>query len=143
MLTIGDRTYRNAAEVRERIAELDREHENEHFPDAAKREWNSLNEYAAELEAREERIRELGMRQSRDPLHNGASFGGVHRATTAPHIGAARDTGLRAVERMRGHLSAEAGDKLTDLVERDRSGADARYLGRSLGPSTSAPSGAA
>jgi HK97 family phage major capsid protein len=40
---------------------------------------------------------------------------------------AARDAGLRAVDGM-GYLSARAGDRLADLIERDRSGQDARYI---------------
>jgi len=42
--------------------------------------------------------------------------------------GEARDLGLRTIERMSSALSAEAGDRLTDVVERDRSGLDARYI---------------
>ena len=43
-----------------------------------------------------------------------------------------RDTGLRAIERL--DLSARAGDRLADLIERDRSGQDARYIAAVAAP---------
>jgi HK97 family phage major capsid protein len=47
--------------------------------------------------------------------------------TALPGVRQTRDSALRAIERM-GYLSPEAGDRLVDVVERDRSGADSRYL---------------
>lgn len=47
----------------------------------------------------------------------------------------AREVGLRAIERASGSLSAAAGDRLAGLVERDRQGADSRYLAAVSDPS--------
>jgi HK97 family phage major capsid protein len=69
----------------------------------------------------------------------GGSYGGsqplaAHDASVPAHVRAGRELGLRAVERMRGDLSAAAGDRLTDLVERDKTGADSRYLDAASNP---------
>jgi hypothetical protein len=53
---------------------------------------------------------------------------GYPRRRNRPIQGAARAQGLRAIERMSSVLSAQAGDRLEDLVRRDRWGLDARYI---------------
>lgn len=50
----------------------------------------------------------------------------TRRRGSGPHE-IVRGQALRAIERIEG-ISAEAGDRLTNLVERDRSGTDARYI---------------
>ena len=55
------------------------------------------------------------------PHHHGADDDpGVNRE--------ARDLGLRAIERMSEHLTADAADRLDDLVRRDTLGLDGRYI---------------
>jgi HK97 family phage major capsid protein len=58
----------------------------------------------------------------------GASFHEQRIADDPGAFGEAREQGLRAIERMSSVLSAEAGDRLDDLVRRDRWGLDARYI---------------
>jgi HK97 family phage major capsid protein len=72
-------------ELRARVAELDAEYPDENFPDAARDEWNALNERIDELETRRERIRLLAEnplnRESGDgaAAHGGSSAYGRTR----------------------------------------------------------------
>jgi HK97 family phage major capsid protein len=105
--------------------------------------WNSLNEvldeYVAEAERgiRSRRVQEIA--RSGDWSHTGEQGDGSGYAPQPQRNQAlisvwdrrtneARDAGLRAVERMGNDLSAKAGDRLVDVVQRDSSGLDARYL---------------
>jgi HK97 family phage major capsid protein len=76
----------------------------------------ALAELAANPEAREDGASFHNYdTRDREPVDN-----------LAPHVRQGRDEGLRAIERS--DVSAAAGDRLTDLVERDRTGSDGRYL---------------
>jgi HK97 family phage major capsid protein len=121
LIEIAGRMYDSAEVIRARIEELDAEYPGQTFPDEAREEWNELNRVLDEFKAREDRIREL----ARDPrnIESGGELG-------SPHIARDHDAGLRTIERYRNDLSAEAGDRLEELVRRrDPSGIDARYLG--------------
>jgi HK97 family phage major capsid protein len=77
----------------------------------------------------EDRIRQLA--DSPDHQEAGAVFHTPRsrdRDAAPGSAGEARDLALRAIESRSGELSSTAGDRLVELVERDRSGLDARYL---------------
>jgi HK97 family phage major capsid protein len=124
--TVHGRTYTSRDEMAQRVAELDASYAGAMSPQA-KAEWNSLNDAIEELDIRLDRVRELSTRSANTEA--GASFH-TPRSQASPDVPAhtreARDKGMRAIDRM--ELSAAAGDRLTDLVERDRSGHDGRYL---------------
>lgn len=88
-----------------------------------------LDSQIADLEHRYDRIRSLA--DSPDHTEAGAVFHtprSANRETRAGSAGEARDLALRAIESRSTDLSAVAGDRLVELVERDRTGLDARYL---------------
>lgn len=77
----------------------------------------------------EDRIRQLAERP--ENVEAGVDLtSGRHRSRSRDRgpAGEARDLALRAIESRGGELSAAAGDRLVELVERDRTGLDARYL---------------
>jgi predicted phage gp36 major capsid-like protein len=96
----------------------------------------ALNRYNEAKAATDDARRSVLADRASNPANGEAGFDGsygsqplgTHDDSTPNHVRAGRELGLRAIERMKGTLSAAAGDRLVDLVERDRSGADARYL---------------
>jgi HK97 family phage major capsid protein len=123
---ICGRSYTDRGQMAQRVAELDAQYAGQ-MPANARAEWNSLNEAIEELDVRSDRILELSTRSAN--TEGGAGFHAPRgqASDNAPsHTREARDKGMRAIDRM--ELSAAAGDRLTDLVERDSSGLDARYL---------------
>lgn len=93
------------------------------------REFTPEETQRAEEIVREE-IRQRIAELARDPAHRERS--GIdprERARRDRDTGPGhedREAGLRALERMQ--LSAEAGDRLDDLIRRDRAGIDSRYI---------------
>lgn len=80
-----------------------------------------------DLEARQSRIADLA--RSGEHVENGTAYPERRRTVDQPGTpGAARSDALRAVERMADTLGSEAGDRLTSVIERDRSGVDSRYV---------------
>jgi HK97 family phage major capsid protein len=132
---VAGRTYRSVAQMREREDEILRLAHSGSLSDSEHArlndEWADLT--AARLEAEDGggRARDRVRSAARSPRNReaGASFGngGTTTADDGP-FGEARERGLRAIERMADHLSADAGDRLDDVVRRDRSGLDARYI---------------
>ena len=143
MLTIGDRTYRSRTRYASASLNWTAEHENEQFPDAAKREWNSLAGHRGAPKPARRLIRELGMRQSRDPLSQRRELRARPPRHDGPHIGAARDTGTacgRAHARPpvgRGRRQADRPGRARPLRRRrplPRGGLSARIRARLLAP---------
>lgn len=89
-----------------------------------------------DLERRYARIRSLA--DSPDHTEAGAAFHTLRsrdRSADRGPAGEARDLGLRAIESRSAELSSAAGDRLVELVERDRTGLDSRYLHAVADPS--------
>jgi HK97 family phage major capsid protein len=132
IVTVGDREFHSESEIRDAIAELDREHAGQLLPRAAKEVWNALNEALEELETRTNRIREMYDRDRVEATDQVPIRRPGRRPDEPHHRVAAREMGLRAVSRHQGALSAAAGDQLEELVrdpdERDRHGLAGRYL---------------
>ncbi|MDA0169186.1 phage major capsid protein [Solirubrobacter taibaiensis] len=115
----------------EGLHELDAKYQGRAMPEAAREHWNALNTLIEEQRVRNDRLQQLdraGNGEARAATESGASFHTPPRTGSPDPRQQMRDTGLRAIERMGSYLSSAAGDRLTDLVERDRSGRDAVYL---------------
>jgi len=114
-------------ELRQELADLDREYEGQKMPDDAAKRWNDINHEIDELGVRRERLAEL----ARNPRAQEGTF--PTRAAKGVRFGddraqGDRDEALRSLDNRADLFSAEAGDKLTDLIERDHGGVDSRYL---------------
>jgi HK97 family phage major capsid protein len=70
--TLYGRTYRDRDELAQRIAEIDAQYDGVAMPQAAKDEWNAINELVQEFDVRTERVRELSTRSANTEA--GASF---------------------------------------------------------------------
>jgi HK97 family phage major capsid protein len=126
------RTYRDREQVEQRMFEITAASDGS-VPGSLVEEYNHLTELRNRMLADAGRIRsaasgpnstevaEFGQPDRKDFGRENPAMFFTDRASHG------REVGLRAIERM-SFLSAAAGDRLTDLVERDRSGADARYL---------------
>jgi HK97 family phage major capsid protein len=132
ILSYEGRDYFSESELKARVAEIHLEHEGEEITGAAKDEWNRCNEALEHFEKRRERIRELA-RSGRVESGDGATF--QHGQTRIdnpqqdPRLREARDTGLRAIQRHEGTLTAKAADRLDGLVRsNDPTGFASRYL---------------
>jgi HK97 family phage major capsid protein len=138
--TPADLDLRNA-EIREELARLDRKYGAQPFEPQDRDTWNRLN---AEREANVKTLEEYRIRDQR--LAELAGDSSRHEPTTPPasrfndgvtvgDASAHRSSALRAIERHSNTLSPEAGDNLTDLVERrDPTGCDARYIAAVANP---------
>ena len=97
-----------------------------------RQQWNALNEQADEFVQRSQRVAELAGRPGALLGGAGDSVWTARRAEddqALPHVRAGHEAGLRAIERNAGRLSADANDRLDDLVrERDLLGLGGRYL---------------
>jgi HK97 family phage major capsid protein len=117
---IHGRVYDSTAAMIRRVEERDAENAGGRFDEETREEWNALNAAIDEEGKRLERIREL----ARSPYNCEDRAGLYSRDRRAAH-----DAGLGTIERYRHHLTAEAADRLDELVRRhDPSGTDARYL---------------
>jgi HK97 family phage major capsid protein len=127
-------TYRDEYAARQRLEELDREHAGAQFPDKARDEWNELNEFILELEARRQAIIEYGRRPGNTEA--AATFQGSRVAAQdeheSPHTREQRDGALRTIERHvnDGELSSEAADRVDAVLSGPDAGLglDAAYI---------------
>jgi HK97 family phage major capsid protein len=124
-------------ELKRGIAALSAEWAGRQFDDQAKETWNEINEELDDLVGAidEQEIRELRVRKlAQEPRHlehvddPNNYFDRGDGSTPGPVV-AAREAGLRAIERHKDVLTSEAGDRLERHVrEHDPVGLDARYL---------------
>jgi HK97 family phage major capsid protein len=130
------RSYRTADQIRERISEIDALHQGRPFPAPFRDEWNRLNgaleemDGGAELLARAARLHELNPDAIEGPAGSGTTTVERVRDDAPRHVSEARDAGLKTIEQYTrsGEMSAEAADNADDVLRRDRSGLDGRYL---------------
>jgi HK97 family phage major capsid protein len=114
-------------EMKRRLQDLNRSAAGRQFDEAEKREWNRLNAKIDQLEKRKTRLRELaGIRTSHEA---GSTVPPQTRRRVAQGPSSeSRDEALRAIESRSGELTPEAGDHLTEVVEKDVAGLDSRYI---------------
>jgi HK97 family phage major capsid protein len=81
--------------------------------------------------AEQRKLFDRAVRGDRRVIEDGAEFpvpgNSPRRRDTAPNH-ESREAGLRAIDSLRRDLSPEAGDRLEELVRRDRAGVDSRYI---------------
>jgi HK97 family phage major capsid protein len=135
LLEFEGRRFYTERDLKQRVYELEAEHEGEEITGEAREEWNSLNEKIDHFEARRERVAELARSKRGIESGDGAttpiqSLTRVEEeAAVPPHVREARDAGLRAVERHSDVLGAEGSDRLDTLIRRDDpAGLASRYL---------------
>ena len=128
---IAGRIYRSVEEMRDRedtILRRDRAGVGDEEREKLIAEYTELTQARIAAQdntaTRSEQIRSSG-RGSREAGSDSSSR--RVEEDRGPHT-EAREVGLRAIERMSHHLTAEAGDRLDDLVRRDTLGLDARYI---------------
>jgi HK97 family phage major capsid protein len=124
---IAGREYDDRTQVRARIAEIHDENDGA-LPDAARAEWNELNE----LEARYERVAQLA-RNADAHDGDGTTFRRVPSADLPRgNVGETRDAALRVLERCArdGDLSAAAADRVDGVLRGPDAGlgVDAAYV---------------
>ena len=97
------------------------------------RDWtpDELRWAEESVDERRERIRKAA--ENPNALEAGAPPATTRRRDTRPG-GEDREAGLRAVDELRNELSAAAGDQLEELIRKDRSGRDSRYIGAVSSP---------
>jgi HK97 family phage major capsid protein len=133
--TVDGRTFHSAAALREAEDKLLREALAEDGPlrEKLQERWGAVmqtrleaEDAEAEDDSRRQRVRSAS--RNRGSTEAGAHFHEQRIAEDPGSFSEARQQGLRAIERMAPVLNAEAGDRLDDLVRRDRWGLEARYL---------------
>jgi HK97 family phage major capsid protein len=131
---IKGKTYRSTEEIREREDEILRRSRAGSVSEAEKaelnQEWLELTgqRLAAERGDQERGSRIRSAAQNGRNTEQGAHFAERRPVEDTGPYSEAREQGLRAIDRMQSHLTAEAGDRLDGLVRRDTLGLDARYI---------------
>jgi HK97 family phage major capsid protein len=123
------------SEIRDQLADMDREAGGEQFDQASRDAWNDLN---AELDSHKAALDELHVREER--LREAAANPAQHEpvedpnrpramSTTVGDREGARNAALRAIDRYRNELPTDAGDRLDHHIRvQDVLGTDAGYL---------------
>jgi HK97 family phage major capsid protein len=121
----------NEYELQDAVRTLEHKAAGRAFTEDERSAWNDLNQQLDQYRIRRSRLDEL----ARDPSRHeeGAVFPvpgrGLRRDEhAAPHVRAAHDDGLRAIERNRSVLTPAAGDRLDAFVRSDPLGLDSDYL---------------
>jgi HK97 family phage major capsid protein len=143
------------AEISDRLSEIDRAHTAQRFPAEVRTEWNALNQERDELKATRDECR-TRLQTMREQLAEAAadpnpdrresgdgntpiSYNNPATRRAKVHDGSraavAHFDALRAIDAHDSILSSEAGDTLTDLIERrDPTGVDSRYIAAVANP---------